>query len=395
MKIIWYLLLTFFVQVTFAENSKITNIDFTNEGKKAKVTVTLNEKLDGFPELTVKDNVVQVAIPGSYVWPKIEKQFSYKRAFDSKLMAYQFEKDKVRVRAIVPDVVTNPEAVSLTLKGNEIVISMPAGSFEPSAMKVSRSPALAPKSKKALESKDPSIYNESYLEKILKESEEKQVEVNKDGLEAIAAKAKREPGQKTDTVTLNQSAVAKKTPEEKESFSMMGYVGKFAGFLALILLIFYGVVSLMKKGAFSKSKLGFLNSTKVVEVLNTTYIAPKRSMLLIRAHNQVFLVGSSEGGFEMISEIRDPSGLMKEGEKQISGTNFDTTLSSANQGNKEFKLKEFLNQSTALENTDLDGEEESIALKAIENEMKAAKQSHKVKFSDQIKNKIKDLKPLQ
>jgi flagellar biogenesis protein FliO len=239
---------------------------------------------------------------------------------------------------------------------------------------------LAPASRRALAKKDSSVYDESYLEKLLKEKEAV-IDIKK-------PQAKGKLPAKNDSVSIIQAAQTKK----KNEFSLSSYAGKFVGFLALVLLLFYGIVTLLKKGAFSKSKLGFLNSTKVIEVLNTTYIAPKRSLLLIRAHKQVFLVGSSEKGLHMISEVNDMSGLFKEGEKNLSGSNFDSSLGVANSEEKSFKLKDFLDNEGEKENND---GTDSVALRAIEKEMVAAKESHKVKFSDQIKSKLKDLKPLQ
>ena len=172
--------------------------------------------------------------------------------------------------------------------------------------------------------------------------------------------------------------------ENKSSFSLTGYIGKFVAFLGLILVFFWGAVQLMKKGAFKKSKLSFLNSTKVVEVINNTYIGPKKSLVLVRAHNQVFLVGSSETGLQLISEVNDVSGLMKDGEKQIAGDNFDTNLGSANTNNKEFKLKDVISENkTASQSEGLD---KLLADTATED---------KVKLSDQIKDKVKNLKSLQ
>lgn len=385
MKILLTLCIMLFSSNLLAANAKVTDIQFEDQGKEGQLIIKLDKKVDDFPELLVKNNFVQVAIPDSFVWPKIDKKFSYQTSFDSKIMAYQFNKNRVRVRAVMPErMETFKDRVSLQLKGNTIVVNFPK-TKGPSVAAVSkgRAPALAPNSKKALESKDPSVYDESYLEKLLKQKESA-IEVK-----PIEKKAENTDLEK-DTLKFKQAA----TKKETSGFSLTKYAGKFVGFLALVLLLFYGVVSLLKKGAFSKSKLGFLNSTKVVEVLNTTYIAPKRSLLMIRAHNQIFLVGSSEKGLHMISELKDTTGLLKEGEKQLSGTNFDSTLGSANEGSKEFKLKEFLNASDDTAELS-SSQEDSIALRAIEKEMAAAKESHKVKFSDQIKSKIKDLKPLQ
>lgn len=372
----------------FASKIKISDIAFEDLGKEGRLVISLEEKLDGFPELKVKSNYVQVAIPGAFVWPKIEKSFTVKKNFDSKLMAYQFNKDRVRVRAVLPTQMENiKNKVALQLKGKSIVVTFPKPITKPKKV-VGRAPALNKKDLADLNAgRKPSsaeAYDESYLDKLLKQKEENIELKNK----PLGAKnSQTAPSVTEDKVNLALSGQEKK----KAGFSLMGYVGKFVGFLALVLLLFYGVVTLLKKGAFKKSKLGFLNSTKVIEVLNTTYIGPKRSMLLIRAHNQVFLVGSSEKGLHMISEIKDTNGLFKEGEKQLSGSNFDTTLGTANEAPKDFKLKDFLD----TPDEEKDQGEENIALEAIEKEMAKAKESQKVKFSDQIKSKIKDLKPLQ
>lgn len=87
----------------FAKGVKVESVTFADRGHEGRVVIELGEELDGFPELSVKGNYVQVAIPGSYVWPKIEKKFSYQDQFDSTIMAYQFNKDRVRVRTILPE----------------------------------------------------------------------------------------------------------------------------------------------------------------------------------------------------------------------------------------------------------------------------------------------------
>ena len=103
--------------------------------------------------------------------------------------------------------------------------------------------------------------------------------------------------------------------------------------------------------------------------------------MLIKAHNQVFLVSNTEQGIHPISEIKDAAGLFKEGEKAISGHNFDTNLTEANLdelNEKKVKIKEDItksNQQSSLSNY--------VDVK------------DKVRFSDQIKNKVKNLKPLQ
>jgi flagellar biogenesis protein FliO len=144
------------------------------------------------------------------------------------------------------------------------------------------------------------------------------------------------------------------------------------------------VVQLLKKGVFSRGKLGFLNNTKMIEVLSTTYIAPKRSLMIVKAHKQIFLVANSETGFTFLSEMTDTSGLMKEGEKFVTGSNFDMNLGSAEKTEESemfIKLKENIMESTPM------NEERGLSKIAIAKDI--------VKFSDELKKKAKKLKPIE
>ena len=157
--------------------------------------------------------------------------------------------------------------------------------------------------------------------------------------------------------------------------------GKFVASLGLILLLIYGVVLLMKKGFIKKGKLGFLSNADTISVISQNYIAPKKSLMLIRAHNQVFLVSNTETGIHPISEIKDAAGLLKGGEIAVSGHNFDTNLQEANDdevNDEKITLKEDITQSN-----------KKSSLSSYINV------KEKVKFSEQIKSKVKNLKPLQ
>jgi len=166
-------------------------------------------------------------------------------------------------------------------------------------------------------------------------------------------------------------------PARNDNFSFAGYAGKFIAFLGVVLLFFYGVTQLIKKGVLSKGKLGFLNNSQLVSVLSTTYVAPKRAILMVKAHNQVFLVSSSESGMSFIAEVKDVPGLVKEGERAITGTNFDDSAAIAKDGTPrdELRVKENIYESVTIEE------------KGIQKDI--------VRFSDELKKKVKNLKSLQ
>ena len=359
--------------------SKVEVIDVTkakSAAGKQQIIIHHKGELIEVPRISTRKKMVQLELSDTIVWPKIEKKASFYDKYDTKLMAYQFNKHLTRVRAVLPYSVIGLESrIQLHMKPGRIILEIPGKQSI-----IGRSPAI----QKTAEPKvaENTKYDESFLDQLLNEKELKKDQNEVKELSKKLAVANKLQNQVTDSpktidkVNLTLSSNKKST---KSSFSVMSYLGKFIAFLAIVLCIFYGVAYLIKKGALGKNKLGFLNSTKVVEVLNTTYISPKRSMLIIRAHKQIFLVGSSEKGMHMISELTDVSGLMKDGEKSIAGSNFDSTMFDANEEDKEFKLKEILD-SPAI----------AAAKPSSTNEAK-----DKVKFSEQIRDKVKKLKSLQ
>src|SRR5690606_18151463 len=96
------LALPFMAQAETAK-TKIEDVAFNSQsqGSRGSVVIKLAGGINDIPELTVKDNIVQVAVPNTFVWPKIEKNITVGSA-NATLMAYQYNKDLVRVRAVLP-----------------------------------------------------------------------------------------------------------------------------------------------------------------------------------------------------------------------------------------------------------------------------------------------------
>jgi flagellar biogenesis protein FliO len=352
---------------------KSMELDATSD-KVATLKVHYTGDINGTPELNIGKDHVQVVLNGATVWPKIEKKAHLASANDSTLMAYQFDKNLVRARAIIPlNLMGNEKSVTMKKKTGYIEVTFPKNA---QAIQTTSTASTSNESKK-------DQYDESYLETLSQEkkSEAKNAEVtevknnntNSKVVEDVMAPSNK------DVVSTTQSAPV---VEAKPTFSIIGYVGKFVAFLGVVLLLFYGVVQLMKKGVLGKGKLGFLNNTNLVEVLSTTYIAPKRSLMLVKAHKQIFLVSNSETGLQFLSEITDTTGLVKQGEREALGTNFDTDLDTATVNeNTDKKIK--LKQMIAATDTYSD----DLSKMVMPNE-------DKVSFSSELKKKMKGLKPL-
>lgn len=361
---------------------RINGIKLNHANKKSnEIALKYEGNLTENPDLMIRDSMIQVAIPNSVVWPKIEKKISLgDKKFDTTVMAYQYDKQLVRFRVILPYMVKGKESlISVTLKDGEILLNFPAGiKGERTAPKALTKIKTIKKEKKQV-AKTADSYDESYLEKLLKEKEPEEIKTTKN----VLKKEEKKQEVKEDKVSMALSG-NEKLEGAKSSFSLTPYVMKFTLFLGGIILLFFGVVSLFKKGVLKKGKLGFLNDTKAVTVLNTTYIGPKKSLMMVKVHKQILLLGSDDKGIHFLTEINDVTGLIKDGEKSISGSNFDSSLEKAATVDKEFNLKEVVAPTEEKDNDD-------HLSKFLQNSGK----KENVKLSDQIKNKVKGLKSLQ
>jgi flagellar biogenesis protein FliO len=368
---------------------KVTSVELTTNGNHGYVNIALDGRSNDLPDIKVYGKIIEVTVANADGFNAI-----FKNVKGAQLSANSLN-GKAVVKAVLPYDVSS-ESVEVGFKNSNIEVIFPRGKVVKENITAFAAPVLAPKEvikpvlEKTLDQKAENkvakdLLNEDYLNKLMKEEN-----APKAGFaEANTVKA--------DEINVKQAAIAKietKIPTKSKhvpmaisssnNFSFAGYAAKFTIFLAVVLGLFYGVVQLLKKGVFSRGKLGFLNNTKMIEVLSTTYIAPKRSLMIVKAHKQIFLVANSETGFTFLSEMTDTSGLMKEGEKFVTGSNFDMNLGSAEKTEESemlIKLKENIMESFPV------NEERGLSKIAIAKDI--------VKFSDELKKKAKKLKPIE
>lgn len=352
-----------FTHMAFA-GVKVSTVNFENNGKESILKIAVEGKSQDLPEISVQDQLIEITLGEADNFKAINRKQG-----DVTLTAKP-SKGKAVVWAKLPFKV-NPGEVNLGWKNNQVEITFPTGKIIKAKKEVAKKAPTAvaapvvTQPKKAVAARE--SLNEEYLNKISKQ------------IENIEAKKVTGKEVKKDSVSTSQAAIEK--PTTNNTFSFAGYAAKFTVFLALVLGAFYGLVSIFKKGVFSKGKLGFLNNSQLIEVLNTTYIAPKKSLSLIRAHKQIFLVSNTDNGISLISEITDTTGLIKEGEKELTGTNFDIKLHDAHATKTEVKLKEDILNSNPIE--------ETSRLEKLVNKTDI------VRFSDELKKKAKKLKPIE
>ena len=403
MKKLALLLVTFTAFSVWADDVSIKGAELkSDKGQEAKLSIKHIGTLNDNPKITVQDKVLQVSIPNANLANKIAKKVN-----GASISATQAG-DDTTLKVVLPYSLAGKEGdVTITLKEGVIDVNFPRIEVAKKTLPaVSRAPGIVEEAQVAAAPEvnaEAEKLDENYLSKLSHEQEKLAAEKHPEN------KAQAD----TDRVSMTQASVAKTaTPatseaqgETKSRLSIVSYVGKFVAFLAIMIAGFYGVLTLFKKGVIKKGKLGFLHSTKLVEVLSTTHVAPKKTLMMIKAHKQVFLVSNTESGMTLISEIKDVAGLIKTGEEEITGSNFDTNLYDANRTEKQFKIKEEVTTSDygddyAMDSLD-DMLNDTVPVKTERrpstNAAKAIEKSpivDQVRFSDQIKTKVKNLKQL-
>jgi len=315
-----------------------------NKDGAFNLNIITDEENSQKPEVTFRDNLIQVELGDAIVWPKISKQLNL-NGQKIELSVYQFNKKTVRVRVVYPgekriflkNVNTKKQNKILTYQGvisNQVDVA-----------------------------KNDNNYDESYLNKLLEEREtitekvsiDERNKENKFNSEKI----------KKDSVSLSYSSPQKKKSTSR--FSLWGYAAKFFGFLLLMVGGIYGAFFMLKKGALKKNKLGFLNTDKQIEVVSKHYLSPKRNLCLVKVHQQVFLVANHENGIEFLSEIKEPGKVLQNVEMEVVGENFGDKLETQEKSEKKFTIKEDINFSHN------DEEQENSIAKKIRNKIRSSR----------------------
>ncbi len=350
---------------------KVTGLNWANEGGRGRFVVATAGG-EATPDWSVRGNRLAVSIPGAALDAKIERYVNGIR-----LAASSVPGGVLATLTFIHGGAIARNDVFMTLESGRIEVATRVPNGAPTA-----ATTIAPTSSaKAATPVKNTRKKEDLDESFLAQLERDEAPTPPAAFVATTAKTVA-PKVAGTTVTKkipfrDEIRAVQAAPKRSDGFSIAGYAGKFLAFLGIVLLFFWGAVQLMKKGFLSKGKLGFLNGSSLVSVLSTTYVGPKRQLLLVKAHHQVFLVAASEAGFEFLSEVRDVPGLVKEGEKHITGTNFDDDARSAEAAPATVvKLKEDIYQSAPVE-------EKSSPAKDI------------ARFSDELKKKVKNLKALQ
>lgn len=313
--------LTFFISISLSlAATRIEKVQYDKlKDSKGILSINLKEDIFQLPKKTVKRNFYQYEFTDMITWPKIDKIINIHEKLKVTVNIYQYTPQITRLRIVFPfSVRPNDQLLNLKLRDKKVEVEFNINEI------------LA---KTNIKIGDVNRYDEKYLNELLSGSKKKKEVVKKktgvsdidadlfsenkvvDTKKAINNKGKKNPLQESFLVD-NKKA--------ESNFTMQ--IVKFVGLFILIMAIFFAIVSFIKKGIFGKRYSGMLKDKKNINVINRTFIEPKRSLMTIKVGEQVFLLSSTEKGVSLISELNDPVNLLKNVDEKLSGKNFDGNI---------------------------------------------------------------------
>lgn len=350
-------ILTFFFSIQLLQASMISEvIDSKKHNGEGQTVISFEEVYNEVPTYQMIGNDLVLSLPISDLSAKAVVDFSG-----------NIKRDQNMTKLLIPNVDgKNIGKVQLKLDAKKISVHYPVSVT--AAKEVIKAKPAAPIAASATAVKGKEELNEEYLNYLIESVKKDQTH------EAAKAVVETKEANEDKVTTKNSAAVDPAKEVKKESGISLGAYGlKFGLALLGLITIFIALAHIFKKVVLNRGKLSFLKGNKVVEVLATTHIAPKRSLMLIRVHEQIILVANAENGIQMLTEVSDPTGLLKFGEKLLTGKNFDTEV----------------DRNSADDNLD-----SKIKMKDL-SKLDQSDSATKVKFSDQVKKKVKTLKSFQ
>jgi flagellar biosynthetic protein FliO len=135
------------------------------------------------------------------------------------------------------------------------------------------------------------------------------------------------------------NAVADRSTKSVDNDSMIISMAKLLAALAVVVAGIYGFLYLLRK--MMGSKLSSNRNSRLIEVLETTYIAQKKSVSLIRFSDRSILVGISDGNITPLAELNpeETTRAMEESVSEKTSKGFKNILSEARDKIRAFSTR--------------------------------------------------------
>lgn len=87
----------------------------------------------------------------------------------------------------------------------------------------------------------------------------------------------------------------------KNQLNFGALLAKAFGYFLLVVVLIFVLVYVLRKFVYNKRELSSRN--KVIQVLSTTYVGPKKSLLLVEAAGRILVLSATESQMNLITEL--------------------------------------------------------------------------------------------
>ena len=125
-----------------------------------------------------------------------------------------------------------------------------------------------------------------------------------------------------ESLTSAQSETAPLPFSENSQFNFAALVAKTIGYLTLIVLLIILTVYVLKRFVYNKRE--FPGRGKAIQVLGSTYIGPKKSLMLVDAAGRILIISVTDAQMNLITELKK-----EEYEEYVKRENTEESISDA------------------------------------------------------------------
>ncbi len=141
-----------------------------------------------------------------------------------------------------------------------------------------------------------------------------------------------------DTMTQQTPVVAQQTEEPSYFSTQLPSMFKLGSALVIVLISIYGGIFLLKK--MMGKKYSGNRQHELLEIIETTFVAPKKSVTLLRVADKAVLIGTTETNISVLTELDSAKTkeILAQIESEPAGESFTGIFKSAADRIREMRI---------------------------------------------------------
>ncbi len=257
--------LLLFISFCAFSNEKVNFINLVKLKDTYSLEVFFENKVPPYT-IDVKDNLIQIELAGTNIWPKIDEEKKVNETDLGKIIGYQYDKNISRVRFLPNDNFHSLRVLKEDSSRRRLLINFKMDFKKNNSKNVN-----------------------NYLDNIIKSEDTKIKKVD-------------------------------------SSFSYEQYIYKYVLAIIVVCGIFFIIVNIFKKKVFTRKKFIERSKNDTITILNKCYLSPKKSIALVKVNEKMIIIGESENNINYLTDVESPEKILKKIEKDLTGSNFESTI---------------------------------------------------------------------